>query len=168
MSIDVNQVALQYGLKVRLRVCGILISDDKILMVKHEPLGAMGYLWSPPGGGVSYGADMKANLKREFLEETGLDVEVGEFMFVNEYLGPPIHALEVFFKIISHSGPLSTGTDPELPSDQQMIKAVEFLPFDEIKKMNPLAVHNVFRHCNHINHLAKLNGFFKFENNSTI
>lgn len=134
-------------------------------MVKHVPLGPEGYLWSPPGGGVVYGKPMHDQLVQEFSEETGLSVKVGQFLFVNEYLNTPIHAVEIFFHVEIISGTLRVGHDPELPLQDQMIKEVRFIDFEEIKKMNPLTVHNSFRHCSNIDELLKLKGYFIFQNN---
>lgn len=150
--------------RVRTRVCGIAVEGDKILMVKHEPLGPKGFLWSPPGGGVEFGVSLTDQLIKEFEEETGLHVQVGEFLFVNEYLNEPIHAIEVFYKINTSTGELKTGHDPELPMADQMIKEVKYLSFSEIKNMDPLTVHNSFRHCSNIDQLLNLKGYFKFQN----
>ena len=64
----------------------------------------MGYLWSPPGGGAEYGISVKQQLINEFDEETGLQVDVAEFMFANEYINDPIHAIELFFRVEIISG----------------------------------------------------------------
>jgi len=153
-----------YGNKVRIRVCGIAIEGDKILMLKHQPLGPLGYLWSPPGGGVEFGIPMEAQLEKEFLEETNLKVQVGKMMFVNEYIDQPIHAIEVFFRVRIVEGILTKGHDPELSPQHQMIKEVAFRSFEELKKLDPLAVHNSLRHCSNMEQFLNLNGFFIFHN----
>ena len=52
--------------KVRVRACGILIENQRILLVKHRGLGAQGYFWSPPGGGMEFGEN---NLVETFKEK---------------------------------------------------------------------------------------------------
>jgi 8-oxo-dGTP diphosphatase len=163
--VDISTFNLIYGQNVRIRVCGILANENGILLIKHEPLGKYGYLWSPPGGKVEFGATMEENLKREFNEEVGLDIEVGEFMFLNEYINTPIHAIEIFFKIKSYTGELKLGIDPELPLKDQIIKNTEFIPFPVIKDMNPATVHNIFSICESQEELINLRGFFKYEDN---
>ena len=153
-----------FGHKVRTRVCGIAVRGNKILVVKHEPVGPEGYLWSPPGGGVEYGIPIQEQLVKEFDEETGLQVKIGEFMYVNEYVNRPIHALEVFFKVEIVSGQVIVGYDPELSSEDQMIKEVAFIDFDEMKTMSPLTVHNSFHHCSNIDELLNLKGYFILQN----
>jgi 8-oxo-dGTP diphosphatase len=53
--------------------------------------------------GLQYGEAVNEALKREFLEETQTDITIGEMLFVNEFLEPPLHAIELFFKVeITH------------------------------------------------------------------
>jgi 8-oxo-dGTP pyrophosphatase MutT (NUDIX family) len=49
-----NQVHKIFGNKVRLRVCGICINNDGILLVNHRGL-TQGDFWAPPGGGINFG-----------------------------------------------------------------------------------------------------------------
>ncbi|WP_332912478.1 NUDIX domain-containing protein [Algoriphagus boritolerans] len=91
-----KEIEAKFGNQLRTRVNGILIEDNKLLMVKHQ-MGNGRILWSVPGGGMNYGSTAKDNLKREYLEETSLEIEVGKYLFVHEYLKPPLHAMEHFF-----------------------------------------------------------------------
>lgn len=164
---NVSELHERYGNQIRLRVCGVLTRNNELLMVKHEPLGTKGFLWSPPGGKVEFGKSAEDNLIREMKEETNLEVTVGHFLFVNEYIQPPIHTIELFFEIKEYRGILSMGKDPELPADDQLIKQVEFINFESLKNMHPLNVHNIIGNCKSIDDLLKIRGFFKFENYST-
>ena len=58
-----------YGNRIRIRVCGILIQNEKILLVNHSGLTVSNTFWSPPGGGLKYGESVIQCLEREFLEE---------------------------------------------------------------------------------------------------
>jgi len=51
-----------YGGKLRLRVCGILLEEGALLMVKHKHLGSKGVLWAPPGGRVVFNQSLELNL----------------------------------------------------------------------------------------------------------
>ena len=110
-----------YGQKLRVRVCGICIQEDLILLVKHKHLGNTGTLWAPPGGGMEYGESAHEALKREFEEETNLEVIIKDFLFVHEYLDPPLHGIELFFRVEIVGGNLKLGQDPELPLTNQNI-----------------------------------------------
>lgn len=128
---------------MRARVCGICISDDRILLVNHSLYGKNGIFWAPPGGGIQFGESAVEGLKREFLEETGLKVEVGELLFVNEHIRSPLHAIELFFEIKSFEGTLVKGADPEISNDGQIIEDVKFMSWNEIRELDRGQVHSV-------------------------
>ncbi|MEL7005810.1 MAG: NUDIX domain-containing protein [Bacteroidota bacterium] len=54
-----------YGGKTRIRVCGICIENDSLLMIRHEGVGEQNILWIPPGGGMEFGEDAHQALKRK-------------------------------------------------------------------------------------------------------
>ena len=68
-------------------------------MARHDSLGETGILWAPPGGGMEFGQSVRDNLKREFREETGLTTEIIRYLFINEFLKPPLHAIEIFLEV---------------------------------------------------------------------
>jgi 8-oxo-dGTP diphosphatase len=78
-------IAKVYGNKVRVRACGIVIRDNSLLMVNHLGL-TKGNFWCPPGGGVEFGQSVEDTLIKEFLEETGLNIRCGQFLFGCEYI----------------------------------------------------------------------------------
>ena len=87
-----------YTNKLRVRVCGICLEKNSILVVCHRGLINGKDFWAPPGGGLVFGESVREGLKREIWEETGLEVKTGRFLFFNEFLRPPLHALELFLK----------------------------------------------------------------------
>lgn len=105
--------AEKYGNKVRTRVCGILIREHKILLLNHTGLNPENTFWSPPGGGIEFGETIEQTIKREFQEEVNLKIEVKQFLFLNEHIASPLHAIELFYTIDSKEKP-SLGKDPEL------------------------------------------------------
>ncbi|GAB3195955.1 8-oxo-dGTP diphosphatase [Pontibacter aydingkolensis] len=129
---ELNPKAAGYSEKLRVRVCGICIKDDKLLLIKHDHTIGNKAFWAPPGGGLSYGETMKDCLKREMLEETGLHVEINRFLFVNEFMQQPLHAVEFFFEVSITDGELLTGSDPEVTREQQLIQKAQWLPIKEI------------------------------------
>lgn len=134
-----------FGNKLRLRVSGICIQDDSILLIKHLAIGKKGILWAPPGGGLQFGETITETVKREFLEETGLLIEVGELIMVNEYLESPLHAIELFFKVIINSGVLKKGSDPEMSPENQIISEIKFIPFEELALLESGTLHSMFK-----------------------
>jgi 8-oxo-dGTP diphosphatase len=102
----------------------LLFNNEKILLAKHLIDGQE--LWAPPGGGLNFGESIDTALKREFLEETSLDIVPGKFCFFTEHLATPLHAIELFYKIRSYAGQLSLGKDPEI-KDQVVLNELMFV-----------------------------------------
>jgi ADP-ribose pyrophosphatase YjhB (NUDIX family) len=118
--------------KLRVRVCGICLQNNAMLLVRHRGLYADHDFWAPPGGGLILGETVKNCLKREFKEETGLEIKVGRFLFINEFLQMPLHAVELFFEVEITGGNLIQGTDPELETNNQLISEVGFKTLPEL------------------------------------
>ena len=140
-----------------MRVCGLLIDNGQILLAQHKPFGPANELWIPPGGGMEFGESATECLIREFREETNLEVQVGQLLFVHEIRRNPIHAIELFFEITNYSGTIKTGTDPELSSDNQILNDIKFVSQEKINKMPVKMLHNVF------NYLKNKEGLISFE-----
>jgi|SRR5689334_8514516 len=148
-----------YGNRVRVRVCGLLVEGDRILLVNHTGIRD-GDWWAPPGGGVEFGEPIDAALRREFVEECGLEVAVDEFCFVCEYLKPPIHAVELFFRVTKIDGQLRTGSDPET-ADKKVIQEVKFHRLEDLEKLPAENLHGVFAYCRKKGQITALRGYFK-------
>ncbi|PZX49563.1 8-oxo-dGTP diphosphatase [Algoriphagus ratkowskyi] len=160
-----KEIESKFGNHLRSRVNGILIEDGKILMIKHL-MGNGKMLWSVPGGGMHFGQSASENLKREFSEETGLDIEVKAYLFIHEYLAVPLHAMEHFFSVEKIGGKLTLGTDPELYPDSQIIEEISWMDINEIRSLPNEALHQIFWGINSLEDLVLLRGYFNFENNS--
>ena len=152
-----EQVLNLYAQKLRLRVCGICVQDQKILMINHAGVVQGADFWCPPGGGLQYGESVNEALKREFLEETQTEISIGEMLFVNEFLEPPLHAIELFFKVEITHGKAQKGFDPEMKD--QIIQEIKWMSFDEIKQLPTAQAHRVFSLCNSLEELFSLKGF---------
>lgn len=91
--------------KIRVRVAGLVVEDNKILMIAHKK-GSEIY-WLLPGGGVEYQESLDEALKREFLEELGLDVTVGDIAIIADSIEPngKRHIINIIFwcKLINQS-----------------------------------------------------------------
>jgi len=62
-------------------VGAVIIREDRVLLVRRatEPLKGE---WSVPGGVLELGEKLRDGIRREVLEETGLEVEPGEVLDV--------------------------------------------------------------------------------------
>ena len=71
----------EYPTQPLVGVGGVVIHRDRVLLIRRgsEPLKGE---WSIPGGMLELGEELEAGVRRELLEETGLEVEPLECMLV--------------------------------------------------------------------------------------
>lgn len=94
------------ALRHRIRAAGLLVVEQRILLVRHEVGGDI--YWIPPGGGFESECDesTKDTVRREFFEETGLRVDVGPLVYVREFAEPAAGRfhMELFYRIDAWRG----------------------------------------------------------------
>ncbi len=71
---------------IRLRVAGIYVRGEELLLVAHQKHGRK--YWLLPGGGVEYGESLTEALEREVAEECGIVTLAERLLFVNEGRAP--------------------------------------------------------------------------------
>lgn len=69
---------------ITLRVYGILINEKKEVLVSDEFIRG-NYYTKFPGGGLEFGEGTRDCLRREFIEEMNLQVEVGEHLYTTDF-----------------------------------------------------------------------------------
>ncbi len=106
-----------------------------MLLVEHAGLHDDRPFWTPPGGEVAFGESLAEALRREAEEETELRLRVGPLRYVLDFVRPPLHAVSFYFHCHADGGTLATGSDPEL-GDEQLIRSVRFVPFEEMAALN--------------------------------
>ena len=86
-------------IRPRVRVAGILIENERILLIEHSKNDKK--YWLVPGGGVDWGESTAESLIREYKEETNLDIEVESFLFLSETIAPDKekHVINLYFKV---------------------------------------------------------------------
>lgn len=67
-----------------LRVYGVLINDERQVLVSDEFIRG-NYYTKFPGGGLEFGEGTRECLKREFIEEMNLKIDVGEHIYTTDY-----------------------------------------------------------------------------------
>jgi 8-oxo-dGTP diphosphatase len=67
-----------------LRVYGILINEQKQVLVSDEYIRGV-YITKFPGGGLEFGEGTRDCLKREFMEEMNLCVNIGDHIYTTDY-----------------------------------------------------------------------------------
>ena len=86
------------------RVAGICIQNDRILLQK--PTNDNGFAF--PGGHAAFGETNEETLIREFKEEIGADISVGELKWVGEIFFPwgekPCHQICLYYTVVIEDG----------------------------------------------------------------
>src|SRR5438270_442054 len=70
--------------RFNIRVYGILINEQKQVLVSDELIRGS-YFTKFPGGGLEFGEGTRDCLKREFMEEMNLQVAVGDHLYTTDY-----------------------------------------------------------------------------------
>src|SRR5215470_3993457 len=67
-----------------IRVYGVLINEEKQVLVSDEYIRGS-YYTKFPGGGLELGEGTRDCLEREFKEEMNLEVEIGEHLYTTDF-----------------------------------------------------------------------------------
>ena len=93
-------------MEIRVRAAAIIVQGDSVLLVQHHQPGGSKVWWVPPGGGRQEAETLRKCVLREVFEETSLSVELGDVVYVREFIAPEInqHNFEFFFMAKSFAG----------------------------------------------------------------
>ncbi len=121
------------------RVYGLLFDEQKRLLVSDEFIRG-NYYTKLPGGGLEIGEGTRDCLKREFMEETGLTVNVGEHIYTTDFF--QISAFNNTDQIISIYYEVTT------PSPIRIDTKTKLFDFAPEQIANPNGESEVFRWIN--------------------
>lgn len=123
---------------IRIGIYGILIKNNHLLMIKKSR-GPYKGKYDLPGGKIEENESLEQALEREFIEETGLKVEIGNFIASNEsdehYKNDRGEDREIY--LIGSYYFVSTQFDniKENPDGQDSLGAL-FVPLNEVTEEN--------------------------------
>lgn len=89
----------------RITTCGILRDQQgRYLVGLREKGGAIGGLWEFPGGKNRWGESVADTLKREWMEELGVSIDVGEELASHDFVNK-----ETLYHLSAHAVSLPEG-----------------------------------------------------------
>ena len=121
-------------MKLMVRPTGILIDNQKILLVKQEVTEKRH--WSLPGGKLEPGESLEQCLVREIKEETGLDISVKELLYVCDRIYKGNHVVHITF-LIDRVGSKPqesnwTHKNRHASSSSKTVREIEMVPVNEL------------------------------------
>jgi 8-oxo-dGTP diphosphatase len=95
-------------------VGGVLIEDNRVLLVRRANHPAKGY-WAIPGGRIEGRELLRDALKREMFEETGIVIRVAELLHTFDFYYQDEsglrHYIIIDYRVSRLSGQVSAGDD---------------------------------------------------------
>lgn len=125
-------------MKHRIRAAALVTDGDAVLLVQHVHPETGEEWWVPPGGGVeAEDASLFDCVRREVFEETGLQVELNNVVYLREFVDQENQArnLELFVEATGFSGELTIRHVQGSGPDEHYIKDVRWVPKAELNDM---------------------------------
>lgn len=99
----------------RTRYQAAILRGREILLIRHQEHRGGNTYWILPGGGSEEGESEEDCVRREVLEETGLEVHVGRLLFEVALTRPePVYQLYKTYLCTPLSGEARPGYEPEI------------------------------------------------------
>lgn len=124
-------------LSIRTAARALILFEDRLLAIKMRDRSGVFYIL--PGGGQRHGETLQEALMRECLEEIDAHIQIGELLYVREYIGKnhefrhhhrDFHQLEVVFRcFLSDPDAVAQGAN----ADKKQV-GVEWIHLDELDK----------------------------------
>lgn len=91
--------------RFNIRVYGVLINEKHQVLVSDEYIRG-NYYTKFPGGGLEFGEGTRDCLRREFLEEMNLKVDVGEHIYTTDYFQlsafhPEHQIISIYYRVMA-------------------------------------------------------------------
>ncbi|MGE6346840.1 NUDIX hydrolase [Bacillus mycoides] len=113
---------------MQVRVTGILIEDEKVLLVKQRVANRN---WSLPGGRVENGETLEEAMIREMREETGLEVKIKRLLYICDKPDAIPSLLHITFLLERIAGEIKL---PSNEFDLNPIHDVQMVAIEELSR----------------------------------
>lgn len=110
---------------------------ERVVCVRHRAGSDVYHLL--PGGGVGYRETVGDALRREVLEETGFEIEVGEPLFINDTIDPhgPRHVVNLTFAAVVTGGRITSSPADKRVECVDLIEPADLLSLDLRPPLGP-------------------------------
>lgn len=131
-------------MRFNIRVYGILLDEERGVLVSDELIRGKEYV-KFPGGGLEFGEGTRDCLRREFMEEMHLKIEVGEHIYTTDfYQESAFRAGDQIISIYYYVQPLQAidlsivhKDDTSIPFDKNPHADQESFRFVSLKEFHP-------------------------------
>lgn len=114
-----------------IRLTAVLVEDSCILLVKQHISGEGRAHWSLPGGKLELGETLEQGLKREMLEETGLEIQMQELLYISDrFRSLGHHLVDMSFRVRKTGGSLSKSSVSD--GGREILSRIEFVPVNRM------------------------------------
>jgi 8-oxo-dGTP pyrophosphatase MutT (NUDIX family) len=85
---------------VTVRCRAIILHEGKLLLVRHFRKDTYADFYALPGGHIDYGEDPEECMRRELLEELGIEAKLGRLLFIHTLVRDDgTQSVEFFFEV---------------------------------------------------------------------
>jgi 8-oxo-dGTP diphosphatase len=119
---------MRYGISAG----AIVLRQEKLLLVHHKQKGEYDF-WVPPGGRLEGEESIQQCAEREVLEETGLCVQPGRLLYIQEFVQPDYHFVKFFLLCRDLGGSI---TLENKPSGEDFLIEARFFGKQELQKVS--------------------------------
>ena len=117
---------MKYGISA----AALIVQEGRLLLVRHREAGKYDF-WVPPGGGLRGSESILDCARRETREETGLAIEPGRVLYIQEFWDSATHFVKFFVLGRLLEGELTlSNRDP----DEAFLVEARFLSRSELRE----------------------------------
>ncbi|WP_371805846.1 NUDIX hydrolase [Candidatus Lokiarchaeum ossiferum] len=128
-----------YPVRPHIGVGGVIVWNKQVLIIKRKYMPNAG-LWAIPGGHLKLGEQAGLGALRECVEETGLDLSLGELASVIDKIDHDLEGkVEYHYVLCDYWMKINgsyTKDDPPKPQAKSDVLDALFVPFNELNKYN--------------------------------
>lgn len=110
----------------RISVRAMVLHDNKLLCVRQRSNNLVTQpangVWNLPGGGLDIGESLIDCLKREMIEETGIEAVVGNLMYIQQFQFNDTEYLEFFFNVTNSEDYLDIDLSKTTHGEEELIE----------------------------------------------